>query len=213
MMYSIKTRKIRRNKIRLHNWSVKEHQERGSDLISSGYVSRLSSQLEMRSEGHCFLHWISLMWKFQDVKFIKKSCVLLCSVRCLVPSERKAPLAPNHEIQESARSSSFHSLLGLLRLQLYLRRDQTKCEIGSRKQAGRSALEDRYRQNLIVVGPWRKTNFPLVWWIAFSCALMKRSWNCVWKVYGLSDLSSTIDQVIQYSLFARCLWNYYSRSV
>lgn len=150
MMYSIKTRKIRRNKIRLHNWSVKEHQERGSDLISSGYVSRLSSQLEMRSEGHCFLHWISLMWKFQDVKFIKKSCVLLCSVRCLVPSERKAPLAPNHEIQESARSSSFHSLLGLLRLQLYLRRDQTKCEIGSRKQAGRSALEDRYRQNLIV---------------------------------------------------------------
>lgn len=29
----IKTRKIRRNKIRLHDWSVKEHQERGSDLI------------------------------------------------------------------------------------------------------------------------------------------------------------------------------------
>lgn len=55
-VFSIKTRKIRRNKIRLHNWSVKEHQERGSDLISSGYVSRLSSQLEMRSEGHCFLH-------------------------------------------------------------------------------------------------------------------------------------------------------------
>lgn len=39
MMYSIKTRKIRRNKIRLHDWSVKEHQERGSDLISSGYGS------------------------------------------------------------------------------------------------------------------------------------------------------------------------------
>ena len=39
MMYSIKTRKIRRNKIRLHDWSVKEHQERGSDLISSGYRS------------------------------------------------------------------------------------------------------------------------------------------------------------------------------
>lgn len=99
MMYSIKTRKIRRNKIRLHNWSVKEHQERGSDLISLGYVSRLSSQLEMRSEGHCFLHFFSLMWKFQDVKFIHKICVLLCSVRCLVPSERKAPLAPNHETQ------------------------------------------------------------------------------------------------------------------
>jgi hypothetical protein len=45
MMYSIKTRKIRRNKIRLHNWSVKEHQERGSDLISSGYVSRLRGGL------------------------------------------------------------------------------------------------------------------------------------------------------------------------
>lgn len=32
-------RKIRRNKIRLHDWSVKEHQERGSDWISSGYGS------------------------------------------------------------------------------------------------------------------------------------------------------------------------------
>ncbi|KAF9586817.1 hypothetical protein IFM89_039963 [Coptis chinensis] len=40
-------------------------------------------------------------------------------------------LAPNHEIQDSARSSSFHSLLGLLRLQLDLRCDQrVKCEIG-----------------------------------------------------------------------------------
>ena len=39
MMYSIKTRKIRRNKIRLHGGSVKEHQERGSDLTSSGYGS------------------------------------------------------------------------------------------------------------------------------------------------------------------------------
>lgn len=39
MMYSIKTRKIRRNKIRLHDWSVKEHQERGSDLTSSDYGS------------------------------------------------------------------------------------------------------------------------------------------------------------------------------
>ena len=30
------------------------------------YVSRLSSQLEMRSEGNSFLHWISLMWKWKD---------------------------------------------------------------------------------------------------------------------------------------------------
>lgn len=104
------------------------------------YVSRLSSQLEMRSEGNSFLHWISLMWKWKDVKFIHQSCVLLCSVRCLVPSERKAELAPNHEIQESARSSSFHSFLGLLRLQLDLRCDQTKCEIGSRKQEGQPLI-------------------------------------------------------------------------
>ena len=155
------------------NWSVKEHQERGSDLISSGYVSRLSSQLEMRSERHSFLHWISLMWKFQDVKFIQKSSVLLCSVRCLVPSERKAPLAPNHEIQESARSSSFHSLLGLLRLQLDLR-------CGAIRP---SARLDRG--------------------IAYE--------RCFWSIWDY--LSSTIDQVIQYSLVARCLWNYYSRSV
>jgi hypothetical protein len=33
MMYSIKTRKIRRNKIRLHKGSVREHQERGSDQV------------------------------------------------------------------------------------------------------------------------------------------------------------------------------------
>lgn len=32
-------KKVRRNKIRLHDWSVKEHPERGSDLISSGYGS------------------------------------------------------------------------------------------------------------------------------------------------------------------------------
>lgn len=89
---------------------------------------------------NCFLHWISLMWKWKDVKFIHQSCVLLCSVRCLVPSERKAELAPNHEIQESARSSSFHSFLGLLRLQLDLRCDQTKCEIGSRKQEGQPLI-------------------------------------------------------------------------
>lgn len=77
---------IKKDKIRLHDWSVKEHQERRSDLINSGYASRLSSQLEMRSEGHCFLRLI--------LYEIHSHCVLLSSLRCLVPSERKAPLAP-----------------------------------------------------------------------------------------------------------------------
>jgi len=39
LFHDVFNQEIRRNKIRLHDWSVKEHQERGSDLTSSDYGS------------------------------------------------------------------------------------------------------------------------------------------------------------------------------
>lgn len=71
-----------------------------------------------------------------------------------------------------------------------VRSDQVRDWIEKASRKVRPWLLDRYRQNIIVnsfliasvlwkfeiddggVMSWRKTNFPLVWWIAFSCALM-----------------------------------------
>lgn len=101
------------------------------------YVSRLSSQLEMRSEGNSFLHWISLMWKWKDVKFIHQSCVLLCSVRCLVPSERKAESKP-WDPRECPVIHSFLSWSTSVTTWSTVRSDQVRDWI---EKAGRSALD------------------------------------------------------------------------
>ncbi|TYK08545.1 hypothetical protein E5676_scaffold323G00870 [Cucumis melo var. makuwa] len=73
MMSSIKPRKIRRQKIGLHNGYMKEDQERGSNLISSGYYKvkgKLSLLQTTRSKRVPSHHHSTPFWVYFDYNLI-----------------------------------------------------------------------------------------------------------------------------------------------